>query len=129
MTTVNPTTAEPIELSPSYRLPIALIVAAVPIGLVQRWLGGAIALFGLFLLVQAATIRLKFTSTDLDIYRSEKLIRQFPYADWQSWRIFWSAVPILFYFKEVKSIHFLPILFNPQQLKTCLEKSCSVQSN
>ena len=129
MTTVNPTTAEPIELSPSYTIPVVLIIAALPILLVQRWAGGAIALFGLFLLVQAATIRLKFTSTDLDIYRSEKLIRQFPYADWQNWRIFWSAVPILFYFREVNSIHFLPILFNPKQLRTSLEQYCPPQTD
>ena len=129
MTTVNPTTAEPIELSPSYTIPVVLIIAALPILLVQRWAGGAIALFGLFLLVQAATIRLKFTSTDLDIYRSEKLIRRFPYADWQNWRIFWSAVPILFYFREVNSIHFLPILFNPKQLRTSLEQYCPTQTN
>ena len=129
MTTVNPTTAEPIELSPSYTIPVVLIIAALPILLVQRWVGGVIALFGLFLLVQAATIRLKFTSTDLDIYRSEKLIRRFSYADWQNWRIFWSAVPILFYFKEVNSIHFLPILFNPKQLRTSLEQYCPPQTD
>lgn len=129
MTTVNPTTAEPIELSPSYTIPVVLIIAALPILLVQRWVGGAIALFGLFLLVQAATIRLKFTSTDLDIYRSKKLIRRFPYADWQNWRIFWSAVPILFYFREVNSIHFLPILFNPKQLRTSLEQYCPTQTD
>ena len=129
MTTVNPTTAEPIELSPSYTIPVVLIIAALPILLVQRWAGGAIALFGLFLLVQAATIRLKFTSTDLDIYRSEKLIRRFPYADWQNWRIFWSAVPILFYFREVNSIHFLPILFKPKQLRTSLEQYCLKQTD
>ena len=129
MTTVNTTTAEPIELSPSYTIPLVLIFTALPILLVQRWIGGAIALFGLFLLVQAATIRLKFTSTDLDIYRSEKLIRRFPYADWQNWRIFWSAVPILFYFKEVNSIHFLPILFNPKQLRTSLEQYCPPQTD
>ena len=129
MTTVNPTTAEPIELSPSYAIPLVLIITALPILLVQRWVGGAIALFGIFLLVQAATIRLTFTNTDLDIYRSEKLIRKFPYADWQNWRIFWSVVPILFYFKEIKSIHFLPILFNPKQLKTCLEKYCPAQND
>ncbi len=66
--------------------------------------------------------------TALDIYRSEQLIRQFPYADWQNWRIFWHRVPILFYFKEVKSIHFLPILFDPKMLETCLERHCPLKS-
>ncbi|HBB34665.1 MAG TPA: DUF3119 domain-containing protein, partial [Cyanobacteria bacterium UBA9273] len=41
-----------------------------------------------------------------------------------NWRIFWPQLPILFYFKEIKSIHFLPILFDPKQLNTCLEQRC-----
>lgn len=114
-----------VELPPSYTIPLVLIVVSLPvILLVQKWLGLAIALFGIFLLVQAATIRLQFTETALDVYRSETRIRRFPYQEWQNWRIFWPSVPILFYFKEVKSIHFLPILFDPNQLKACLEERC-----
>lgn len=114
--------AETVQLDPSYRLPLALIGLSIPIVLLQRWVGLAIALFGLFLLFQAATLRLQFTETDLDIYRGEQLIRRFPYADWQHWEIFWSPIPILFYFREVKSIHFLPILFDPAALRTSLEQ-------
>jgi hypothetical protein len=110
-----------VELSPSYTLPIALILVAIPLVLVQVWGGLAIALFGLFLLFQTLTIRLRFTATALDVCRGETLLRRFPYQDWQNWRIFWSPVPILFYFKEVKSIHFLPILFDPKTLQQCLE--------
>jgi hypothetical protein len=33
-------------------------------------------------------------------------------------------VPILFYFKEINSIHFLPILFDRKMLQTCLEQRC-----
>jgi hypothetical protein len=120
----SPTSTQTVELSPSYTLPVVLIFAAVPVLLIQIWLGLAIALFGLFLLFQAATIRLQFTATALDIYRSETMIRRFPYQEWQNWRIFWTPVPILFYFKEVKSIHFLPILFDPKTLKSCLEQRC-----
>ena len=123
-TTAYPQSGQTVELAPSYTLPIVLVLAAIPLLLVQVWLSGAIALFGLFLLFQTATIRLKFTESTLDVYRSEKLIRRFPYQEWQNWRIFWPAVPILFYFKEVKSIHFLPILFDPKMLKTCLEQRC-----
>jgi hypothetical protein len=101
-----------------------LVVAAIPVLIVQPWLAGLMGLFGLFLMFQAVTLRLLFTPTDLDIYRGEKLIRRFPYREWQNWRIFWNRVPILFYFKEVKSIHFLPILFDPNTLKTCLEERC-----
>lgn len=121
MTTTKPADTQIEELSPSYRLPLALIVGAGAICLLQPWLGGAIALFGVFLFIQAATIRLKFTAAALEVYRSTKLIRSFPYSEWQNWRIFWSPVPILFYFREVNSIHFLPVLFSPQQLQSCLE--------
>jgi Protein of unknown function (DUF3119) len=113
-----------VELKPSYNLPIGIIVAAIPLLIVQTIVGGIVALLGLFLMFQAGTIRLEFSATDLDIYRGDKLIRQFPYREWQNWRIFWDKVPILFYFKEVKSIHFLPILFDPTTLKACLEQRC-----
>ncbi len=123
--TTTPNTAnEVVELAPSYNLPIALILIALLTFLLQPWVSLLLALFGLFLLVQAVTLRLRFTETDLDIYRSEALIRRFPYQDWQSWRIFWTPVPILFYFKEVKSIHFLPILFDPKALQLCLKERC-----
>lgn len=116
--------AQTIELKPSYTLPVVLVIAAIPLLLFSAWFSLVIALFGLFLLFQAATIRLKFTETALDVYRSEALIRRFPYQKWQNWRIFWPAIPILFYFKEIESIHFLPILFDPKMLQTCLEQRC-----
>jgi hypothetical protein len=121
--TYTPTT-ETVQLAPSYAIPIALTVAAIPLFLLNAWVGGAIALFALFLLIQTATLRLWFTDTALDIYRGETMLRRFPYTDWQNWQIFWFNVPILFYFKEVKSIHFLPILFDPKMLRTCLEQRC-----
>ncbi|MGB3514505.1 MAG: DUF3119 family protein [Microcoleaceae cyanobacterium] len=114
--------SETIELAPSYKIPLVLIIAALPLAFWQKWIALAIALLGLFLLFQTTTIRLKFTDTALEVNRSEKLLRHFPYQDWLNWEIFWSPVPILFYFREVKSIHFLPIIFDPQMLKNCLEK-------
>ncbi|MBW4475881.1 MAG: DUF3119 family protein [Tolypothrix brevis GSE-NOS-MK-07-07A] len=113
-----------VELKPSYNIPVVLVIAAIPLIWVQPIAAGALALFGLFLMFQAVTLRLQFTTTDLDVYRGEKLIRRFPYQEWQNWRIFWNGVPILFYFKEVKSIHFLPIIFDPNTLKSCLEERC-----
>ena len=125
MTTPTSTTGpSTIELAPSFASPGVLLVAAIPLILVQKALGLIVALLGLFLLVQAATIRLQFTETALDVTRSGKLLRHFPYADWINWEIYWPGVPILFYFKEVNSIHFLPILFQPRQLKACLEANC-----
>jgi len=128
MTTTASSTVstQDIELKPSYTLPLVLVIAAIPLLLVQAWVSLAIAAFGLFLMFQAVTIRLKFTQTALDVYRSDTLIRRFPYQDWLNWRIFWTPLPILFYFKEVKSIHFLPILFDPKMLQTCLEQRCPV---
>ncbi|MBW4612516.1 MAG: DUF3119 family protein [Desmonostoc vinosum HA7617-LM4] len=121
---IAPNLTSTVELKPSYYIPVVLVLVAILVLIVQPWIGGAIALFGLFLMFQALTLRLQFTATDLDIYRGEKLIRRFPFQEWQNWRIFWNRVPILFYFKEIKSIHFLPILFDPHTLKTCLEQRC-----
>ncbi len=120
-TTPTPLPTQTVELAPSYALPLTLVAVAIPLLTVQVWLSGAIALFGVFLLIQAATLRLRFTDDALDIYRGTTLLRQFPYADWQNWVIFWPPLPILFYFKEIKSIHFVPILFDPKALATCLE--------
>ncbi|GGA58178.1 DUF3119 family protein [Okeania sp. KiyG1] len=123
MTTISTSeTKQTTELAPSYKIPLVLIISGLPLAFWQPWVSLAIALFGLFLLFQTATIRLKFTDISLEVYRSEKLIRNFPYQDWLNWEIFWFPVPILFYFREVKSIHFLPIIFDPKTLKICLEK-------
>lgn len=112
---------EAVTLPPSYIIPVGLGVLALPIAALQIWVGGAIALFALFLLIQTVTLRLVFTAEALDVYRGQRCIRHFPYQDWQLWEIFWSPVPILFYFREVNSIHFLPMLFQPAALRTQLE--------
>ena len=130
MTSAQPTDNIPannsqvVELKPSYNIPIVLIAAGIGLAFLQIWVGGIVGLFGVFLLIQAMTLRLQFTATDLDIYRLGDRIRQFPYTEWKNWRIFWTRVPILFYFKEVKSIHFLPIIFDPRTLQIELEKHC-----
>lgn len=124
MTTTSTPTKLPqiVELSPSYTIPVVLVLSSIPLFLVLKWLALPVSLFGLFLAIQTATIRLQFTSTDLDVYRSGKMIRRFPYKEWLNWEIFWSPVPILFYFREVNSIHFLPMLFNAKMLRSCLEE-------
>ncbi|MGL5873331.1 MAG: DUF3119 family protein [Xenococcaceae cyanobacterium] len=130
MTTIKPSVTDPktVELTPSYKIPIALILVAIPIAFLKIWIGSIVALLGLFLMFQTATIRLQFTETALDIYRGDRLLRRFPYSEWQNWQIFWQPIPILFYFKEIKSIHFLPILFSPKQLTACLEEHITKQS-
>lgn len=124
MTATTPSTE---TLAPSYTIPVVLVLAAAPLLLVNVWLAGAIALFGGFLMVQTATLRLQFTPIALEVYRSGQQIRCFPYTEWSDWQIFWPPVPILFYFKEVNSIHFLPIIFNAQTLRSCLEARCPQQ--
>lgn len=115
------TSASTTTLDPSYRLPIGLLLVALPIMVVQIWVGAIAALFAVFLGIQAYTLRLVFTETDLDIYRGETRIRRFPYQDWATWDVFWTPIPILFYFREVNSIHFLPILFSPNSLRQQLQ--------
>lgn len=115
---------ETVTLTPSYRLPLGLVVLAVAAGFLNLWLGGFLFLFSLFLAFQAATLRLTFTESALCLFRKDTQLREFPYADWQHWQIFWPPVPILFYFREVKSIHFVPILFDPVTLNACLLSRC-----
>nr|WP_278003709.1 DUF3119 family protein [Nodosilinea sp. TSF1-S3] len=113
-------------MSPSYRIPLAVIGIGMLLALANIWLGALVGLFGVFLLVQTLTLTLRFTDSALEVYRRDTMIRQFPYADWQHWEIFWSPVPVLFYFREVNSIHFLPILFDPSTLRACLETHCAM---
>lgn len=142
----DPTVWAEVELAPSYRIPMGVMVLGLlpvawpdlsealgseALGWV-RWVGLVILAFGLFLAVQTATLRLRFTPTSLDVYRlglpgfgaTERQIRTFPYRQWIHWELWWKSVPILFYFREVNSIHFLPVLFAPSQLWTCLVERC-----
>ena len=126
-TTETPTGKERdriIELTPSFKIPIFLVISAIPLAWLNIVAGIVCGVFGLFLMLQTTRIRLQFTSTALDVYSSSKMIRRFPYSEWSNWRIFWQPVPILFYFREVNSIHFLPILFDAETLRNCLEKYC-----
>lgn len=118
-------TATHTDLPPSYHIPLTVIGLGVLLAFGKIWLGALVGLFGLFLLVQAVTLTLRFTDSALDIYRRDTLIRHFPYEEWQHWEIFWEPVPVLFYFREINSIHFLPILFSPSELRACLETHCA----
>ena len=118
------TATDTITLNPSYKLPISIIAIALPLLFIQQWLGIVLALLGLFLLYQTTTIRLVFTATALEVRRNETLLKTFPYAEWETWKVFWPSVPILFYFKEINSIHFLPVLFDAEGLRDRLETHC-----
>ena len=118
------TTTGTVMLEPSYKLAPSIIVLSVPLFVIQPFVGGFFALLGLFLLYQTTAIRLVFTPTDLEVRRNDTLLKTFPYAEWETWTLFWRPVPILFYFKEVNSIHFLPVLFDPVALYEQLEARC-----
>jgi len=113
----------PIRLAPSFTIPIVLVLGAIPLIGLSIWGAAIISIFGLFLMYQTTSIRLEFTATALDVYRGNSRFRQFPYAEWLNWEVFWSPVPILFYFREVNSIHFVPMLFNVEQLRQCLDRA------
>ena len=113
---------EAIELAPNYKIPLVLIAIATALSFLSLWLGGVIGILGLFLTVQTVLIRLQFTDRSLLVLRSGKILKSFPYSEWSNWKIFWWPVPILFYFREVNSIHFLPIIFDATTLVDCLNK-------
>lgn len=118
------TDTEITELAPSYKIPIFLIAIAIPLAFLSLTAAIILSVLGLFLMFQAVNIKLQFTPKALDVYKSQSLLRHFPYDEWTNWRIYWQSVPILFYFREVNSIHFLPIIFDPKTLVNCLEKHC-----
>jgi Protein of unknown function (DUF3119) len=108
---------------------VGLAISSLPLVWLSAWVGVPVLLFAIFLGIQAATLRLHFTASALEIYRGQTRIRCFPYADWYYWEIYWPAVPILFYFREVNSIHFLPMLFDPNLLTQCLNTYCPRQKD
>ncbi|MEL6927466.1 MAG: DUF3119 family protein [Cyanobacteria bacterium J06600_6] len=113
---------ETVELKPNFKIPLGLLAIALGISFFSVWGSLPIAILGLFLTIQTFLIRIQFSESALSVLRSGKVIRSFPYSDWLNWEIFWQPVPILFYFKEVNSIHFLPIIFDAKTLADCLQK-------
>ena len=115
-------------LRPSAAVPSGVIVlggaclALRPLWGGAPWLAAGVALFGLFLLLQALLLRLEFTGDSLLVWRRATLIRRFPYAAWLGWRLFWPGLPVLFYFREERSIHLLPVLFDAAGLQRQLRQ-------
>ena len=122
-------TSETVELSSNFNIPIVLVVSGSVLFFIQGIVATVMVLFGIFLLVQTILIKLKFTTDSLEVYRGKKMIRSFPYKDWENWQIYWQPIPILFYFKEVHSIHFLPIIFDAKILHFCLNKYVPKSNN
>ena len=106
-----------LELQPRFWVPLGVVGLGLACGLLNWIAAAVVVLFGLFLMLQTALLRLRFEAEALVVTRSGDEIRRFPYSDWMGWRVFWPAVPVLFYFREVNSIHFLPMLFDANALK------------
>jgi hypothetical protein len=115
---------ETVVLKPRYWVPLGVAILSIPLFVLNLWVGAVVLALAGFLGFQAATIQLQFTDKALELYRGKTQLRSFPYVDWLNWQIFWPPVPILFYFKEVNSIHFTPMLFDCKTLQTCLEERC-----
>jgi len=117
-------TQEPITISPAFQLPIILIILSfmllfLNIGYWPTIVSGS---FSFFLLLQTFTLRIKITNEALIVLQLGKEIRNFPFKNWISWKLFFPIIPVVFYFREKSSPHLLPILFNPVQLKNELSK-------
>ena len=105
-----------LELQPRFWVPLGVMGLGLACGLLSWIAAAVVVLFGCFLMLQTALLRLRFEAEALVVTRSGDEIRRFPYSDWMGWRVFWPAVPVLFYFREVNSIHFLPMLFDANAL-------------
>ena len=111
-----------IELAPRPWVALSVTLLGLPLWPLGWPFTAVVSLFGLFLLLQTALLRLRFEANDLVVLRTNSEIRRFPYADWSNWVVFWPKVPALFYFREVNSIHFLPVLFDANELQNQLKK-------
>lgn len=117
-----------VTLDPRFWVPLGMTLLgpasllSAPLWGGARWLCLALVLFGGFLLLQAAILRLRFGADALLVLRRDQEIRRFPYAEWSGWRIFWPPLPVLFYFREIRSIHLLPVLFDASALRQQLEQ-------
>ena len=112
-----------VTLKPDARLPllvVALGAALLPLPL-HPWPTLVVVVFGVFLLIQTASLRLEFEERALIVWQNGRELRRFPYDQWLTWRLFAPWLPGLLYFRETQSIHFLPILFSPKELRDQLE--------
>ena len=123
--TPQPDPDQGVILAPRVWLPLAVIALGVAALLLTVWLALVVSLFGLFLLIQSQILRLQFTTEALLVWRGATVLRCFPYSEWLTWSLFWGPVPVLFYFREQRSIHFLPVLFDATSLREELNRHVS----
>jgi len=112
-----------VTLAPRFWVPLGVMglgLATLPLAQLWQpalWISLVVSVFGLLLLLQSVLLRLTFTGEALLVLRQGTLLRRFPYSDWLGWKLFWPALPVLFYFRERKSIHLLPLLFDATVLR------------
>ena len=130
--TTNPVTN--VVLTPRLGVPLGVVgLGALSLGLLRwwpaaPWLALAISLFGLFLGIQSQILRLEFEAEALVVWRQQQELRRFPYNEWLGWRLFWPALPVLFYFREQRSVHLLPMLFDARTLRDELNRRVPLAS-
>ena len=119
----NPKIEESVTIAPSFQLPIILIVLSFSLLFLKIGSFPTIisASFSFFLLLQSFTLRIKITKDDFIVLQLGKEIRRFPFKNWLTWKLFLPGLPGIFYFREKSSPHLLPILFNPEELRSKLK--------
>jgi hypothetical protein len=114
-------------LAPRPWLPLAVVALGIACLLLNVWAALVVSLLGLFLLLQSQLLRLQFSDEALLVWSGNQVLRRFPYSEWLGWTLFWGPVPVLFYFREQRSIHLLPVLFDATALREQLNSHVSVQ--
>jgi hypothetical protein len=122
-----PDPSQGMILEPRPWLPLAVVALGLASLLLNVWLALVVSLFGLFLLIQSQILRLQFSDDALLVWRGNTVLRRFPYSEWLNWTLFWGPIPVLFYFREQSSIHFLPVLFDATSLREQLNRHVSAQ--
>ena len=122
-----PDPAQGVILAPRPWVPVGVVLLGGASLALNLWAALVVGLFGLFLLLQSQLLRLQFSAEALLVWRGASLLRSFPYSDWLGWRLFWQPLPVLFYFREQRSIHLLPVLFDATTLREQLNLHVSAQ--
>jgi len=114
-------------LAPRGWLPLAVVALGIACLALNPWAALAVSVLGLFLLLQSQLLRLQFSGEALLVWQGGQVLRRFPYSEWLGWKLFWGPVPVLFYFREQRSIHLLPVLFDATALREQLNSHVSIQ--
>ena len=114
-------------ISPRVWVATGMLIISIASGIIYFPAGLVLAIFSIFLYIQTAILQLTFSADALLVTRRSwgspaVEIKRFPYKEWQYWQIFWPRFPVLFYFREINSIHFLPMLFSANQLQSELKQ-------